>query len=101
MNVVKEGTVPSREAFFADAQITCAKHDDHDSDGCGAQLRIEEKDLVPRYWKATHSQKYYFSVICSLCRHYCHVRLSDGVYKELMTEDMRKRATFDGFGDGD
>jgi hypothetical protein len=101
MKVVKEGTVLSKEAFFADAHVTCKKRDEHDSKGCGARLRIEEKDLVPRYWKASHSQNYYFSVICPRCRHYCHVRFSDGVFEELMTEDMRQRATFDGFGDGD
>lgn len=102
MQVTKEGDVPSREEFFKDGvPVTCEKRDDHDYRiHCGAELKIEENDLVPRYWKASHSYKYYFAVVCPRCGSDCFVKVPTVIYRELMTDEVRAKATCDGFSDG-
>lgn len=64
MKVLKGGKVPTKAEFFRDAKLICVKRDEHDTDGCGAELQYREKDLLPRYWEASHSNKYYFVVVC-------------------------------------
>lgn len=99
MEILKEGSVPSKKEFFRDAKVTCMKRDEYDRGGCGVVLRFGPDDLVPRYYEASHSNKYYFVVICPRCAHDCFIKLSTVVWQEIMTEEMKKKATFDGFSD--
>lgn len=101
MEVTKEGSVPSREEFFKDGvAITCEPFDTHDrQEHCGAELKVVETDLVPRYWEASHSVRYYFVTVCPRCGSDCRLILPDVIHQELMTGEMRNQATFDGFSD--
>lgn len=100
MKVLKEGNVPSRNEFFRDAQVRCGPaRDDHDRDGCGAELEFGEADLVPRYYEASHSNKYYFAVVCPRCGKDIFIEMPPVVLKELLTEEAKMNATFDGFSD--
>lgn len=102
MQVVKEGSVPTRVEFFKDGvRVLCENRDEHDHQKhCGAELMIGEKDLVPRFWKASHSYKYYFAVVCPRCGCHCYVKIPSKIYQELMTRRMKMKATWDGFSDG-
>lgn len=98
--VLKEGAVPSKDKFFEDAMVVCAKRDEYDTEGCGAELSFKEADLKPRYWQASHSNKFYFVVVCPRCGHDCFINLPHMVFMEYLNNEEKMRgATFDGFSD--
>lgn len=97
MEVVKEGSVP--EVVDWNNEIVCEKKDKHDTDGCGAVLKITADDLCVMYWKGTHSHKYYTAMRCPRCRKFNRVlNVPANVLEKVSTPRARKYAIFDGFG---
>ena len=97
MKVIKEGNVP--EIF--EQEVTCEKYfnDSYDLDGCGAVLRIQEADLVLRYFFGTHFRHYYPAVKCPRCGKFTSVKVPSPVFERINTEESYQKATFDGFDD--
>ena len=99
MKVLKAGRVSGSGKPWR-TKVVCRKRDQFDSEGCGAQLAVTEKDLVMMYYLGTHFQHFYAAVKCPLCGHYTAPRDIPGpVWSRLDTAAKRAKAVFDGVTD--
>lgn len=99
MEKIKDGKYANIQSEWR-KEVECKKFDQYDNEGCGAVYRIDPTDLVLRYFKGTHSQKYYTAIQCEQCDKYTRVSsVPQMVLKLVFTEENKKKATFDGFGE--
>lgn len=97
MKILKEGIVPAPEIWSE--EVTCRAKDKHDSEGCGAVLKITTTDLVLRYWKGAYFTHYYTAIQCPRCLKFNRVFPPETVWRLLHSNENKARATFDGFSD--
>lgn len=98
MEVIKHGNSESPEEW--QSNLTCAKFDKYDREGCGAELQIEADDLVLRYFRGSHFIHYYTAIQCPECRKFTRVyELPERVLEYVQTPENKEAATFDGFED--
>lgn len=73
--------------------VKCEGVKSMNSTGCGAELEVESKDLVPMLWYGTHFAHKYAGVKCPQCGVYSAVKdVPDSVWSKAKS----KKAVFDG-----
>lgn len=78
--------------------VACEKRNNHDKQGCGAVLEIEEGDLNLMYWEDNSSQHYYVAVRCPECGKPNEVKDVPRTILERMVEMLKHGKTlFDGY----
>jgi hypothetical protein len=98
MEVLQDGKYGSPEAWAA--VIACEKFDQHDVEGCGAELQIEASDLVLRFFEGTHFRHYYTAARCPQCDKYTRVKDVPGpILRQVKNPKAEASASFDGFSE--
>ena len=96
MRVLMVGGVESRKNWKG--YITCAKRTDHDRNGCGAVLEVEEVDLSLMYWEDRSTQHYYVAVRCPECGKANEVKnVPETILGRLIDSMEHGRSLFDGY----
>ena len=83
------------------SEIVCKQRDKYDrTEGCGAKLRITEKDFIPRYYMGTHFPHHYIAVQCPFCGKYVNAgKIPQPIIRRFWTPERKDAATFDGVRD--
>jgi hypothetical protein len=82
--------------------VSCGKHHDHEKQGCGAVMEVEEADLILMYWEDASSEHFYPAVRCPLCGKYSEANDVPKSVFERMVDSLKKgKALFDGYSQTD
>jgi len=96
MRVVMVGGVESRKNWKG--YVTCAKQNEHDHDGCGAVLEVEETDLSLMYWEDKSFQHFYVAIKCPECRKANEVKnVPETILGRLIDSMEHGKTLFDGY----
>ena len=96
MKVIKDGKIGNPDNW--QTKIVCEKKDRLDSEVCGAELEVTEKDLVMMYWHGTHFKHCYTAAKCPQCGKYNRVEeVPQPIWERFNTTRRRELAIFDGF----
>jgi hypothetical protein len=82
--------------------VSCEKHHDHEREGCGAVMEVEEGDLILMYWEDRSLEHFYPAVRCPLCGKYTEVKNVPMAVFERTVDSLKKGKTvFDGYSQTD
>ncbi len=82
--------------------VSCEKRTEHEKEGCGAVMEVEEADLVLMYWEDRSSEHFYPAVRGPLCGKYNEVKSSPKAVFERVVDTLKKgKAIFDGYSQTD
>ena len=77
--------------------VSCGKHHDHEGQGCGAVMEVEEEDLTLMYWEDGSSEHFYPAVRCPLCGKYNEAKdVPKSVFERMIDSLKKGKAVFDG-----